>query len=685
MVKKIKEVSLSQSEMLLSSRDLACKLLGRWLTNHKLMAIKHLPDTERLIEQVFKRCVIMIFLMKKTLLGRNKIFSMLEFPLVNKWTTFLDKLSTSDDQNILSILLFKILVRELILRGRDCQPFWTPVYKGLSEKLLLLTETDFVDSHLNLSKVSLKKQEENSQYLTILETKVQKMNSQKICYPLFTSLTVDKWEDEVISPEKEKNLKVIKIQIYPTVVQRQKLREIIDVHRYIYNKTLHYIKNFRFKPNFIPLRNLLVTERTKSGYIEKEVCLIQIDNLKNEKKEMIEQEKEFIKDQKEKFKVFKKSNKKEKNLIKQEKEKIEKIIKQEIENCKEKKENIDNLIKQKYKECRKDLKNSPFIKNPNIQDFELKVSKEIRSNSVKSVCDAHKSGFSNLKNGNIKFFNMKFKKKSEVRKCVELSPTDIKFSNNKLQLCPNRFKEHKFLEISKKNQKKYGNVNIKHKCDLVVQKGKWYILIPIDYDLNIYEIKKEKFCGIDGGLRDFAVSYSQDSVITYTHNRDLMKKYNDKLDILNSLRQKPKLQNKRNKYRKKQLNKIESKKINLVNNIHWKTINHIVKNNDIIFYGDIKSHDIVGKSKNKTLNRMFNDMKFFIFKKRLEYKCKVNCKKVFFVNESYTTQGCSKCGNLWKSIGSSKIYKCKKCDFICDRDVNSAKNICMKGLQTCNT
>ena len=77
-----------------------------------------------------------------------------------------------------------------------------------------------------------------------------------------------------------------------------------------------------------------------------------------------------------------------------------------------------------------------------------------------------------------------------------------------------------------------------------------------------------------------------------------------------------------------------------------------------------------------------NELKFFTFKTRLLYKAGLLNKKVKFVNESYTTQGCSCCGKLWKTIGSSEIYKCqdKNCNAAYGRDINSAKNIAMKGF-----
>ena len=98
---------------------------------------------------------------------------------------------------------------------------------------------------------------------------------------------------------------------------------------------------------------------------------------------------------------------------------------------------------------------------------------------------------------------------------------------------------------------------------------------------------------------------------------------------------------------------------NIVDELHWKSINDLLKNNDVIYYGDIKSHDIVSNknNKNKSLKRSFNDLKFYQFKTRLLYKASIENKNVYTINEAYTTQTCSCCGNVYKPE-CSKIYNC---------------------------
>jgi putative transposase len=157
-------------------------------------------------------------------------------------------------------------------------------------------------------------------------------------------------------------------------------------------------------------------------------------------------------------------------------------------------------------------------------------------------------------------------------------------------------------------------------------------------------------------------------ITEYNHNQGFLKSLNNKIDLLRTLR-----------IRKRHLNIIETRKTNLVNELHWKTIQDILSKNDIIMYGDIKSSSIVKNNLNKTLNRTFNDLKFFKFKQRLLYKAYTLGKKVFEIPEQYTSQTCSSCGNVYKP-GSSKSYNCSKCINVFDRDINVAKNILMKGI-----
>jgi IS605 OrfB family transposase len=276
---------------------------------------------------------------------------------------------------------------------------------------------------------------------------------------------------------------------------------------------------------------------------------------------------------------------------------------------------------------------------------------------------------------------MKYKKKKNPRQTIELAPSNISLNNGILKILPRTFKDDCILKISNKNTKKHKNLTIENNVDIVRHKGEYFAHILGGVVDNIEnETKDYIICGIDPGVRSFATMYSystQDNgkvsiynIRDYTHRIDLLKKYNKKKSEMME----------RRILRKKQYNKIEKKKKYIVDGLHWDTIRHVLKHNDIVFYGDIKSQDITKGNKNKTLNQEFNDLKFYIFKNRLKYKASVLQKQVVILNECYTTKTCSSCGTLNDYVGDKKVFICPACNLVTGRDTNAAKNILMKGL-----
>jgi len=622
-----KKKDTSQLEKLLDLQVLTLKQSGRWLTKHLFFAIKHLPDNEELIFKVFKNCVLILFLIKKSNKAKNKIISMLGSLRKSNWKTFLDNLTTSRDLNMLTTQLLQMLVQELTSREKDFQPFWTPAFKELSEKLSLPTKTDFV----GLDSTSLNNWSQNqevvSPFLTIKKTEPVNKNLQKTCCLLFTSSHVDKWEEEIIKSPKTKTLIV---KIYPTSQQKKVIDEFIDTSRYVYNKTVEAIRNGH-KVNFKDLRDLLVTENTKKNLKEYKDFDDMLDSLRKQKKECTDNEE---------------------------------------------KKKLTDAIKNIQKERRDNMKNFTAEKNCVVKDFELKTPKDIRANAVKRCCDAYTSGFANLRNGNIKFFRLEYKKKTRQKQSIELTPKNIKVENGVLKILPTYFKNNCILKVSKNNKKKIQNLKIVNNVDLVRFHGCYYLHLCIPVEQKSMSPLKQ-ICGVDLGIRTFAtvcshnIDTKQTSTFDYQQRQDILTTLNAKIDMLKERRGK--------RTKKKQYNKIEKKKKDIVDLLHWQTVNHLLKHNDVIFLGDIKSHNIVKGNKNKALNRLFNDMKMYQLKQRLLYKASVAQKVVYLVKEHNTTKCCSSCGTI-NNVGCSKEFCCKSCTFATGRDVNASKNILMKGF-----
>jgi putative transposase len=599
-------------EKQLNSVGLASRQYVRWLTRHLSFAIEHQPGKEELIYRVFRNCVMVILLLTKK--SNGKTLSTRGSQAKNKWTTFLDKLSSSETVESLTTILFRTLVQDLTLREKALKPFWTPACLDVSESLLLPTETDFAVSDSNSSSTWLQKQEVKSPFLMITKTKLQK-SLLKTSFPLSTSSLADKWENEV-TPK----FKTLKIRFYPTQEQKLKLNEFIDTARYVYNKTVDKI-NSGHKANDKDLRDLLVTANTAKN-----------DPL--------------------------------------------------YEASKTNKELKNQLI---------------YEKNSNVTDWELETPKNIRDNAVRQCCAAVKAGITNLRNGNIKFFRMKHRKKTEPQQTIELAKTNISLKEKGICVLPTFFDNSIFRvknrdlrkikdcvleDIVKKVKHRVDKINLKtekkinHAVDIVKKNRKFFFHFAVPVVIES-PVNYSRIASVDPGIRSLATvhmhSKDKTTITEYKHNIDLLRKLNKKLDTLSSLRKLKLL-------RRKQFAKIEKEKLDLIDSVHWDFINDLLKKNDLVFFGDLKSHGIVKGGKNRVLNRDTNDIKFFLLKQRLLYKSYVYNKKVVFVNEAYTTKTCSSCGVVNNNVGCSKVFSCISCPLVTGRDVNAAKNIKIKGM-----
>ena len=121
---------------------------------------------------------------------------------------------------------------------------------------------------------------------------------------------------------------------------------------------------------------------------------------------------------------------------------------------------------------------------------------------------------------------------------------------------------------------------------------------------------------------------------------------------------------------------------NLVSELHWKCASFLVKNYDAILLPDFRVQQMVIKTKSgvrlgRLTKRLMNMFSFYKFKVKLAYKCKEYGKKLLIVDESFTSCTCGNCGNITRLKGK-EVYNCGRCNLEIDRDINGARNILIK-------
>ncbi len=339
--------------------------------------------------------------------------------------------------------------------------------------------------------------------------------------------------------------------------------------------------------------------------------------------------------------------------------KIHKTSKKILKCCNDKEDN--------YKKC-----NSI---NENINDWEFNTPKEVRSHAIKDLIKGYKINFENLKRKNIKFFKMKYRKKKDNNHSIVIQKRSIhyinnykndKTLNNYLKIYSNSLGN---IRIGKRDRKK--NIIINNDCRIIFNGINYYIVIPHEIKEPKEYPKEKNVIAFDPGLRTFLMGYSQEEVLKI--HTDNHKKLIRKLDLLNSLRSKKKLKNHK-KIRKKRL-KID----NIIDDLHWKTINYVTKEYKTILLPLFESQKMM--SKNKKNNRDFMTLKHYQFRQRLINKVKtIKNTRLHIVTEEYTSKTCGHCGTIKYNLQGNKIYECSNCNMVMDRDINGSRNIFIKNV-----
>ena len=200
-------------------------------------------------------------------------------------------------------------------------------------------------------------------------------------------------------------------------------------------------------------------------------------------------------------------------------------------------------------------------------------------------------------------------------------------------------------------------------CELVQDaRGHWYACVTVK------EFPKTKCgtgqVGIDLGCKDAAVSSEGDQLqIKVTHQ------YAEKLSIAQRAKN------------KKRVKAIHAKIKNTRQDLIHKFTSKLVKANNLIVVGKVKSTSFTSSK----LAKSVYDAGWFEIKRQLDYKCANAGCHYIEVNEAYTTQTCSCCGSRQDSPKGRadlgiRAWFCRSCKTTHQRDVNGAKNILAVGL-----
>lgn len=240
-----------------------------------------------------------------------------------------------------------------------------------------------------------------------------------------------------------------------------------------------------------------------------------------------------------------------------------------------------------------------------------------------------------------------------------------------------------------KNGQKYSNPHISFD-------GKyWYLSIGYDVPEISCELTGERL-GIDLGIKDLAICSNGKTYknINKTHEvkrlERVLKREQRKLSKMleKNVLQYKNIGNKRIPVYKKPLQECKNfrKQSNVVKLLHRRLTN--IRNNylhqvttEIVktkpSYIVMENLNVKGMMKNKHLAKSVQQQKFYEFKRLISYKCQMRGIELVEVPMFYpSSKTCSKCGSIKKDLKlSDRIYRCKDCGLVIDRDFNASMNL----------
>ena len=339
-----------------------------------------------------------------------------------------------------------------------------------------------------------------------------------------------------------------------------------------------------------------------------------------------------------------------------------------------------------YKQGNKFLTNNElrkeFTQLKKLQKYKWlnEISNNVTKQAIKDACNTYKRFFKGL----CKYPKFKSKKHSALsfyQDNVRIRFTDTHVKVEGFSMSKKQSKQK--LNWIKLCEKGRVPIDCKYTNPRFTYDGLyWYVSVGIEVDDNTI-ISSNEGIGIDLGIKNLAVCSDKNIYENINKTQRIKKLEKRKRRLQRSISRKYEKNKKGVSYcktsniikREKELLKVIKRLKNIRQDYLHQTTSEIVKRKPSFIC--IEDLNVSGMMKNKHLSKAIQQQGFYEFKRQIEYKSEWNNIPVIIADRFFpSSKLCSCCGHIKKDLKlSDRIYKCKCCGNIIDRDLNASLNL----------
>ena len=200
-------------------------------------------------------------------------------------------------------------------------------------------------------------------------------------------------------------------------------------------------------------------------------------------------------------------------------------------------------------------------------------------------------------------------------------------------------------------------------AQLIIRKNKIFINIQSKLP-DIKPIVGDRILGIDRGIINI-ITCSDNTFYNSRHQRKVKGNYQYLRTELESVG---------TRSAKRKLKKLSGRERRFTLDLNHRLTKEVVSKDYDVFVVEKLTY-IRSKGKTRIQNKKLRNWSFSQFLRLLQYKAESLGKIIIEIDASYTSQKCSKCGFTSKGNRNKSMFKCKKCLFELNADLNAARNI----------